>query len=226
MAISLAAIYSLDVKMSHLNLEKKGELCSLCGDQNRKFEPTVLYCQGACQMQRIKRLTTYYTDRSKQNHWCDSCFDLLKDNEPILLDDGSETYNKDLQAFKNDAMPQEGWVNCDDCDSWVHQICSLFNGRANKSNARYTCPKCHVRKGKAPTKRGTGAKRAVDLLECNMSDYIEKGLEKALEAAYEKRAAELGISLKEVEKVKPLTIRVLSHSEKKHMVGDQVRFDL
>lgn len=119
-------IRTLDIESSHTYLESQGELCSLCGVQKRRFEPTVLYCQGKCGMQRIKRNAAYFTDRTKQNHWCDVCFAQLDPNQGILLDDGTKVFKKELQELKNDALPEEGWVNCDDCRSWVHQVCSMF----------------------------------------------------------------------------------------------------
>lgn len=73
-------------------------------------------------MQRIKRNEPYFTDRTKQNHWCEPCFSLLDPNKHVLLDDGSEIAKQELQEFKNDALPEEGWVNCDSCHSWVHQV--------------------------------------------------------------------------------------------------------
>lgn len=125
-----------DIECSHLNLESQGELCSLCGVQKRRFEPTVLYCQGKCGMQRIKRNAAYFTDRTKQNHWCDSCFALLDPVEHILLDDGTEVSKKELQEFKNDALPEEGWVNCDECHSWVHQV---RQGRRQRALYLFAC---------------------------------------------------------------------------------------
>jgi E1A/CREB-binding protein len=178
-------------------------------------------------MMRIKRHATCYTDRTKQNHWCDSCFDLLRDNEPISLDDGSEVKKSDLQEFKNDALPEEGWVNCDDCNSWVHQVCALFNGRANKSNARYTCPNCYLKKGGGLGKLDSGGNKLVkgaeDLVHCEMSRTIESGLMSSLEAAYRQRAAELGVPFDQVEKAERLSVRVISDAEKKHVVGEEVR---
>jgi hypothetical protein len=121
-----------DIENSHLNLESKGELCSLCGIQTRRYEPTVLYCQGKCGMQRIKRNDPYFTDRTKQNHWCQPCFNLLDPNEQIQLDDGTEVLKHELQEFKNDALPEEGWVNCDVCHSWVHQVRLYLTVRCGK----------------------------------------------------------------------------------------------
>lgn len=37
---------------------------------------------------------------------------------------------------------EEGWVFCDACDSWVHQICGLFNKGRNNKDDHYNCPDC------------------------------------------------------------------------------------
>ena len=37
---------------------------------------------------------------------------------------------------------EEGWVQCDDCQGWVHQICGLFNKGNNKDDADFHCPAC------------------------------------------------------------------------------------
>jgi E1A/CREB-binding protein len=162
-------------------------------------------------MQRIKRGATYYTDRTKANHWCDTCYGLIEPEDPIILDDGSEIQKKDLQEFKNDALPEEAWVHCDGCQSWVHRICALFNGRTNKSNAKYTCPHCYLRKGDEigfPIAGKKFDKGANDLPSSKMSAVIESGLQEAIGKAYELRSKELGVSLEEVEKTDGLTVRV------------------
>jgi E1A/CREB-binding protein len=130
---------------------------------------------------------------------------------------------KDLQEFKNDAVPEEGWVNCDECKTWVHQICALFNGRTNSSSATFTCPNCYVHQlapGQPPFNMMKGAR---ELPETNLSRAIEKGLLTALEKEYESRANELGCGVEEVEKARGLTVRVLSNVDKNHYVGDEVR---
>jgi E1A/CREB-binding protein len=217
----------LDIESSHLNLQTKGEVCSLCGLQDRKFEPAVLYCQGACGLERIKRNASYYTDRTKQNHWCEPCYDLLKPEEPVILDDGTKIRKLELQIYKNDALAEEKWVNCDECKSWVHQVCALFNDRMNRSDAKYRCPNCELRKKATDPvipKRLDSLKSAAELPRCKMTDSIEAGLESALDLAYQSRADELGVSLAAVEKVGGvLSVRVLSDVERKHVVGEKVR---
>lgn len=218
----------LDIESSHNNLESKGEVCSLCGLQNRRFEPSVLYCQGACGLERIKRNAKYYTDRTKQNHWCDACYDRMKPDDPVILDDGTKIRRSELQDYKNDALAEEKWVSCDECKSWVHQVCALFNDRMNRSDARYRCPNCELRKKATDPvlpKRPDSLKSASELPGCKMTDAIEAGLEQALKQAYQSRAASLGVSVEAVEKVQGvLSVRVLSDVERKHVVGEKVSF--
>ncbi len=204
-------------------VKRSGDMCTLCGTQRRLFEPTTLYCNGACGMQRIRRKATYYTDRTKQNHWCSACFSSLDESVPIMLDDGTEVLKASLQSFKNDALPEEAWVQCDECSGWVHQICALFNGRKNKNAAAYRCPKCHIKAAPGGvTNEQKKLKTAKDLPQCKMSLEIESGLRRALGRAYEDRAKELGVDVSDVEKVEGLSVRVLSNMEKNHVVRDEV----
>jgi E1A/CREB-binding protein len=173
-------------------------------------------------MQRIKRHATYFTDRTKQNHWCEACYAQLNPEEAIVLDDGNEVMKKDLQEFKNDAVPEEGWVNCDECKTWVHQICALFNGRTNNSSATFTCPNCYVNQLIPDQPAAHKMKCAQDLPESSLSRAIEKGLSEALSREYQSRAKELGCGVEEVEKASCLTVRVLSNVDKNHYVGDEV----
>lgn len=212
-----------DIESSQMHLEKSGEACSLCGLQKRRFEPSVLYCQGKCNMQRINRHAKYFTDRSKANHWCESCYNSLNPDAPVVLDDGSEIRKDDLQGFSNDALPEEAWVNCDHCQSWVHQICALFNGRTNKSNATYTCPRCYLSAlDQSPSSVRASMKGAADLPHCKMSRELEEGLQRALGAAYVVKSNELGVGVDDIEKADGLSVRVISNIDKHHFVGDEM----
>ena len=215
-----------DIESSHLHLESQGAICSLCGDQKRMFEPTVLYCQGTCGMQRIKRDATYYTDSSKSNYWCQDCFALLDEEKKVELEDGTEINKRNLIERKNDSQPEEGWVNCDDCHSWVHQICALYNGRHDQANAKFSCPNCLLRNMPTddPLVSDNRLLKGADCLPRSLlSDSIETGLAKSLNAAYLQRAKELKVSIEDVEKCAPLTVRVISSVRKTHDVGTKMK---
>ncbi len=176
-----------------------------------------------CGLQQIRRNATYFSDTKKQNHWCEDCYKLLGDDEQIVLDDNSEIKKNQLQSLKNDRIPEEAWVQCDDCGSWVHQICALFNGRKSKTSIAYKCPKCHVRAAHNGDVNEDSMKGAKDVPHCKMSMALEKGLQVALSAAYTERAGDLGVSVHEVEKAHGLAVRVVSNMEKKHVVREEVR---
>ncbi|KAL7567812.1 hypothetical protein ACA910_000563 [Epithemia clementina (nom. ined.)] len=213
------------VESSQHNLESNGQACSLCGNQTRRYEPAVLYCRGKCGMQRIKRGATYFVDRTKSSYWCQACYGGLLPDDGLVLDDGSEIRKTDLHEFTNDALPEEAWVNCDECQCWVHQVCALFNDRTNRSNAKYTCPNCVLKRGDVvgfPVAGQKFAKGAEDLERSNMSDAIEEGLQKVLAKAYTDRAKELGVDVDTVERANELTVRVISSVEKNHSVGEEM----
>jgi hypothetical protein len=62
----------------------------------------------------------------------------------LLLPQSGSVRKADLQKKKNDDEVEEGWVQCDACESWVHQICGLFNKGKNDQNVHYLCPKCLI----------------------------------------------------------------------------------
>jgi hypothetical protein len=176
-------------------------------------------------MERIKRNAIYYTNGSNQNIWCEKCFTKLKDNESIILDDGSETYRSRLHQAKNDANPEETWVRCDECHANVHQICALTGDRIRNPDQKWFCPKCDLKNRESGVLRPARFdRRAEDLQQCEMSDFMEKGVLNNLDKAYELKSNEMNVPLEEIEKAKGISIRVLSHITKKHAVRDEVRF--
>ena len=215
----------LDSKSERSSHLRNGETCILCGVARRTFEPIILYCNGYCGMQKIRKNAAYYTDTKRENHYCLNCFNQIPETEKITLADGSLVKKKALQKLKNDAINEEGWVCCDTCDGWVHQVCALFNGRVNKNNVSYKCPKCHINDRRAASKLEPGSKlkKAEDLPKCTLSTLLEKGVNKYLDDIYVKLAEVEGVSEGEIEKALPFTIRVVSNLDKKHAVRDEMQ---
>lgn len=174
-------------------------------------------------MHQIKWEASYYTDHTKQNVWCDECFAVLQDDQLLTLDDGTQARKTDLEKCESNTLAEESWIHCDHCNSWVHEICSLFNGRVNRTATQYTCPNCYLSKGHSDIATSKEIKFAADLPHCKMSEAIEGGVLTALENAYKDRSEQLGLSLENVEKAESLSIRVVSNSETKHEVGEEVR---
>mmetsp|Transcript_27183 Transcript_27183/g.57354 ORF Transcript_27183/g.57354 Transcript_27183/m.57354 type:complete len:699 (+) Transcript_27183:4052-6148(+) len=202
--------------------KKRGNSCSLCGNYRRLFDPPALVCSGVCGMQKIRRNATYYTDRFKQNHWCERCYSNMKEGQPVELDDGRQTKKSQLLKLKNDSTPEEAWVQCDQCHDWNHQICALFNGSQNSKSSSFTCPKCHIKNQSKGRQALSIVKGASDLPHCNMSRSIEEGLAKTLSKAYEKVAEDRSCTVSQVEKAEGLCVRVVSSLEKKHKVREEM----
>jgi E1A/CREB-binding protein len=198
--------------------------CKLCGAGRLTLEPPVLYCSGMdCGMSRIKRNAIYYTDPKNQNFWCKGCYSQLASKDLIMLDDGSEITKLKLLSAKNDSLPEESFLECHDCKGRVHQVCALVNGRKATSSEIFRCPKCILVHRSVENEPPKPTKESAKYLpRCKMSDSMEEGLLKALDLAYEKVAAEMGIEVSEVEKAEGLSIRVMSHVQKQHAVRDEV----
>jgi len=228
MAKTLKAFFEkqLKITMKGIKAEKQlqmktGDFCTLCGSMNRMLEPTTIYCTASCGGQAIRRDAVYYTDQFRLNNWCTSCYNLLDNVTPIVVVDHYSIYKEDLSKMKNDEEAEEAWIRCDDCNSWMHQICALASGR--KTSSTFTCPSCHVKQRKnssdnpeKPLERMNGARQ---LPSCALSDSLECGLKKRLENAYVEKAERLGCKIEDIERVEGLCIRVVSDIEKTHFVG-------
>jgi len=193
--------------------KSSGDVCVLCGCEKLLFEPTVYYCNGSCNGQRIRRNSYYYTGGRNQYHWCQQCFNEMKDKEPLEFPDMT-LWKKDLQKKKNDEMHEEPWVECSQCKRWVHQICALFNGRMNKGTTIYHCPFCFMarRGAREPQPRPLGAK---DFRHTKLSLFLEERVIKLLDDLYQNHLTTAGQS---VEAAPPIYVRQLSNIDKVHQV--------
>jgi len=166
--------------MTELELEdkearKNDRACTLCGCEKLNFEPPVFFCNGMnCQSTRIRRNSHFYIGGNNQYYWCNTCYNELDGSIPIELVDMSVMKN-DLKKKKNDEVHEESWVQCDECENWIHQICGLFNTRQNKEpNSKFFCPKCLLNKRKNGLPMQPRPPSAADLPRTKLSEYLER----------------------------------------------------
>ena len=81
---------------------------------------------------------------------------------------------------------EEGWVQCDDCQGWVHQICGLFNKGNNKDDAAFHCPECleeGLRMGRRQvvSERPQSMMESADLTQCGLSTVLQAHLDQVVE---------------------------------------------
>lgn len=210
----------LKVKLDKLDQELRErklnpECCSLCGQATLKFEPPVYYCNGKCGSQRIRRNSIYFHSVNNSYHWCSPCYNELHDT--IKVAEGV-IYKKDLVKKKHADEPEEPWVQCDSCNRWVHQICTLFNGRRNISEEMpFVCPNCIIERRKKSGNQNIASDKktqAKDLPHTIMTEFIEQRVRDRLNIAYAEMSEKLGIPLEEMEKCPPICIRQVSSVDK------------
>ena len=116
------------------------DVCSVCQLLKLSFEPPVVYCT-TCGT-KIKRGQTYYctpmdTSNDLKGSWCHQCYSDSKTDKIYM-----EMKKTDLTKRKNDEEIEEAWVQCNNCEAWVHQICGMFNKGRNNNDVHYICPEC------------------------------------------------------------------------------------
>lgn len=191
--------------------------CQLCAVEKLTFEPPPIYCTpcGA----RIKRNAMYYTMGSgdTRHYFCIPCYNEVRGDTVEV--DGLTFLKSRLEKRKNDEETEEAWVQCDKCEAWQHQICTLFNGRRNEGGqAEYTCPNCYVsevERGERKPLPQSAVLGAKDLPRTHLSDHIEQRLFRRLKLERQERARALGKSYEEVPGAEALVVRVVSSVDKK-----------
>eukprot|EP00542_Grammatophora_oceanica_P014911 CAMPEP_0194032300 /NCGR_PEP_ID=MMETSP0009_2-20130614/5275_1 /TAXON_ID=210454 /ORGANISM="Grammatophora oceanica, Strain CCMP 410" /LENGTH=1696 /DNA_ID=CAMNT_0038672697 /DNA_START=105 /DNA_END=5195 /DNA_ORIENTATION=+ len=166
--------------------------CTMCGTEKLIFEPPVFFCNGMnCASKRIRRNSHFYIGGNNQYFWCNTCYQDLDGNIPIELADMS-IMKADLKKRKNDEVHEESWVQCDGCESWVHQICGLFNTRQNKEHhSTYYCPKCLLRRRKEGKSKSTPRPpSAKELPRTKLSEYLETDVHSKVNAKMKEMATE------------------------------------
>jgi len=214
----------------HADNSKKVQACGLCACEKLNFEPPVFFCNGVnCPTKRIRRNTHFHITADKQYAWCNQCFGELKGD---IIDCGTTKVKKaELTKRKNDEVHEESWVQCDDCERWIHQICGLYNTRQDKENtSAYSCPLCLLDKRKEGEDLPE-APSANDIPRTKLSDRLEKDVHEKVnlrvkELAEEKAESE-NISYDEAYKALspggPLTIRQVTSTDRKHEVRELMK---
>lgn len=202
------------------------DCCLICGELSLKFEPPVYYCNGTCG-QRIRRNAVFYSNASNNYHWCGGCYGNIRDGEVMRFPECNVS-KAELQKKKHTEEHDEAWVQCEQCQRWVHQVCSLFNARRNVGDeVSYVCPVCITDKRRknpdqvivAPS---TKKMKAADLPVTTLSDFLEKRIYKRLALAYEEMAEKSRVTVEEVEKCPQLTLRQVSCLDKIQTVREGV----
>ena len=198
-----------------------GEACKACNAQCRlTFDPPPVYCTH-CQ-KRIARGQVYYHAPQlvevQKHAFCSGCWQKIQGSVEI---EGKKVPKNQLQKRKNAEDLEEPWVQCDTCNSWVHQVCSLFNkGRNEGGSGHFSCPECllnGLQNGtRQPVKtRPQAMLEAKDLQNTQLAKFLEKGLDGYLKKERETRAKKLGKSLAECPTPTGITIRVVSATDKR-----------
>ena len=180
------------LEKDHLENSKKVQACGLCACEKLNFEPPVFFCFGAnCPTTRIRRNTHFYSTQDKQYTWCNQCFGELKGD---TIDCGTIKIKKsELTKRKNDEVHEESWVQCDDCERWIHQICGLYNTRQDKENkSAYSCPLCLMEKRKkdGDPPNLPEAPSANDIPRTKLSDWLERDVHRRVETRMKELAEE------------------------------------
>jgi E1A/CREB-binding protein len=201
-------------------VEEESE-CKVCQQNTLLFEAPSMYCYRCSA--KIKRNQTYYSPpRSCEIRatWCHSC--ISTSGSTIQLE--SFLFQKeDMEKKKNNAISEEAWVQCDNCEGWVHQICGLFNKGRNDDSRGFLCPQClltglRIGKRAIPETRPQAMLTARDLPRCRLSDVLEERLNAAIEKERDARAFAMNVHPSTLETVTGLTVRVVNNVEKKNEV--------
>ncbi len=64
---------------------------------------------------------------------------------PPAASASGKSHKTELLRRRFDYEVSEPWVQCDRCESWLHQVCTVFNARANVGEATLVCPVCRLK---------------------------------------------------------------------------------
>ncbi|KAI4366745.1 hypothetical protein MLD38_022584 [Melastoma candidum] len=194
-------------------------ICRLCGEEKLFYEVVPCSYCGA----NIKKSGVYYSlsDAEGGLTLCKQCYNHC--GKKIYC--GEKSYSKEkLRRMSTKQGTEEDWVQCDKCQGWQHQICTLYNQVAdNGGNAKYTCPLCCLKEIKSGNRLPSevGVQSACNLPRTALSDHIEQRLQTSLREDRELRAKGSGKGFLEVPSAEDLTVRVVHTGKRKLKVKDE-----
>ncbi|KAK9683256.1 hypothetical protein RND81_10G126800 [Saponaria officinalis] len=197
--------------------------CQLCTKDRLSFPPMPIYC-SACGL-RVNNYQSYYSAKDGQAQFC-ICTRCYHNCRAGNIKFNEFTVSKTaLHPRKNNLVTDESWVQCDKCEGWQHQICSLFNDKRDLGGkVEFICPKCHLEDlgtGKRMNLPRTTSMDASNLPRTLLSDHLEQRLAKRLKLEREERAKAAGKSPEEVPQPAELVVRVVSSVDKRLKVKQQ-----
>ncbi|XP_024640764.1 histone acetyltransferase HAC12 [Medicago truncatula] len=197
--------------------------CQLCEKERLYFAPVPLFCLHCGN--RIKR--TYFCtkedDFDAHGCICSTCYKTSKGGK--IAFNGTSISKKNLEKRNNDEVLEEPWVECTKCERWQHQICALYNKKADLDcRAEYICLLCRLKEienGRhVPSKAANYC--AKDLTRTVLSDHLEKRLfERLLQERENWEKVEGNEKLDEVLAAENLSIREVLSVDKQLKVNKQ-----
>jgi hypothetical protein len=179
---------------------------------------------------RIKPKQSYYLaqmpsqNSEAKQYFCTGCYSGFGQHIEV---EGVLMLKSQLTKRKNEEDLEEPWVQCDACEHWVHQVCTLFNSRRNEAGeSPFTCPSCILeqmsRSERTPTvNRPSSQQPASSLPRTQLSDFLENYLQTALTSERADRARMLGKTPEEVPGAEGICMRVVSCVDKRMDVKSQ-----
>ncbi|KAL0801020.1 hypothetical protein Bca101_056196 [Brassica carinata] len=179
------------------------ETCQLCGEGQLLLPAPPLYC-SLCNG-RIEDKSSYYTPEETisgaQHQICSPCYDRCRRKKITL----------------------SGWVACESCGKWQHQICGLYNlDKDIDKTSDYICPYCLLEERRSNDNMGVHDNtdlEAKDLPETILSDFIERRLTRRLKEERHQTAEATGKSIDDVSVPDDLTLRVVFSADKSSQVN-------
>lgn len=199
--------------------QEEESCCKVCHRNKMTFEPPTLYCDSCGQ--RIKRNQTYHAT-PKQSEirglYCNQC--MASTQSEYLQPQSFSMRKADMEKKRNDDEQEEAWVQCDNCEGWVHQICGLFNKGRNNEERGFLCPPCLLNglesgHRSVPAERPQAMLTAKDLPRCQLSDFLENRLQQSILRERVARAKATGRPVEEIKSAEGLCVRIVNNVTKK-----------